>query len=148
MPSYHSAANRHLRDANQLFGAASFDGASHLAGLSGECAIKSVLCGPGGVFVNQNGRPNIGTESQKTFFGHFPDLWAQAGIFLSGRNINSIPGIHILQGVTNPFLGWQVSDRYEADGTVLKSQATTHVQAAVDLGQVVENAFLIGINLA
>jgi hypothetical protein len=148
MPSYRSAANRHSKDANQLFGVNSFDGASHLAGLSGECAIKSVLCGPCGVPINPNGPPIAGTGTAKQTFGHFPALWAGAGSFLSGQTINSIPGISALLGPVNPYAGWQVHDRYEADGTVSAADAQVHLQAAVDLGLLVEAAYLSGIVLA
>lgn len=148
MPSYRSAANRHSKDANQLVGVLSFDGASHLAGLSGECAIKSILCGHCGVPSNPNGPPFTGAGNARVSFGHFPLLWSAAGTFMSGPTINSIPGISTLLGSVNPFAGWQVHDRYEADGTVSASDSQSHVQAADGLILLIEAAFLSGINLA
>jgi hypothetical protein len=85
VPQYLDAASRHHADGSHLLGLSRHESADQLAGYATECAIKAILCGPGGVQIPNIGAPAHGT----TKFSHLPNLWNNATMYLSGRTAAS-----------------------------------------------------------
>jgi hypothetical protein len=135
MPAYLAAARRHVRDANHLLTDGRLCSADHLSGFAAECSIKAILTGLAGVPLPTTGPPSAG----RARFSHLPLLWGTASLYLRGR----APSATVLSG-PNPFKGWNVDDRYEADSTVSQQQATHHLQQAQRLLSKAEQAHLSG----
>jgi hypothetical protein len=101
---FYQSSRRHFADAETLERGDRHQNADHLYGLSAECALKAILTGLKLI-------PNPAAV-QKPFKEHIDKLWAEYESALQG-----IRGGRYVQRLAkqNPFAGWRVHDRYEAD---------------------------------
>jgi hypothetical protein len=108
--SYTEASLRLVSDAYELWDQGRPDTAGHLAGLSAECALKSILVGLGFISVNADGRMAPANRSWRV---HINRLWSEFQTNLQGhsgaRYAAALPA-----GVPPPYHDWEVDHRYAA----------------------------------
>ncbi|WP_124950468.1 SAM-dependent methyltransferase [Sulfuriferula thiophila] len=121
MPDYYDAAQRHWDDANQLFSQDRLPNADQLFGLSAECALKAIML-PLGMLMT-NGKP------MDRRHGHVNVLWDEFITFANGKGQARYAAA---LGTTNPFINWNVKDRYE-NTTVVDAQVVTDHRNAAEL---------------
>ncbi|MCX2733540.1 hypothetical protein OOZ19_25135 [Saccharopolyspora sp. NFXS83] len=119
------AADRHYRDAQLLREEQRFANADHLAGVAAECALKAILVGHLGGVVRR-GRPTHPQHSDSRY-GHLPGLWRELGLISSGRTGSTF---HQVITGTNPFLRWDVAERYSDGSHIDARRADTHLDEA------------------
>jgi hypothetical protein len=136
MPAYLDAARRHVADASHLLAEGRIANSDHLAGFGAECCIKALLCGVAGVPLPLTGPPTV----SGTKFEHLPGLWANAALYVSGRNSSSV----VFAGA-NPFAQWDVGDRYELGSLIAPARASAHVSEATKLWRIAEQASIDGL---
>ncbi|HEY0484435.1 MAG TPA: hypothetical protein VGD37_43240 [Kofleriaceae bacterium] len=108
--SYTHAAKRLMSDAVALWVEGARETAAHLAGLSAECALKSVLVGLGHVPVGADGQ--IANRALRL---HIDKLFGQFQTLLQGRQGAAYAAL-LPTPVPQPFHDWLVDHRYVADG--------------------------------
>lgn len=135
--TFAQAATRHLDDARHLHDGGRFPNADHLAGLAAECALKAIAIAHLGAVVNPAGPPTV----QGTKLGHLPGLWHDVTTVVAGR---SAPRLLAVLGTGNPFLSWDVSQRYEDGSAVSAARSQAHVTAAAGVAGVMVQAQLDG----
>jgi hypothetical protein len=120
MPDYYDAAQRHWDDANHLLSSSRLPNADQLFGLSAECALKAIMLSLG--MPMNNGRP---ADSRK--HGHINVLWDEFITFANGKGQAHYAAA---LGATNPFLHWNVGQRYEHASVVNLQIVTDHKNSA------------------
>jgi hypothetical protein len=135
---FEPAARRHHEDAIHLCHHERYASADHLAGFAAECALKALLVGFLGVSAPSRGYPS---DAQGNRFGHLPGLWRQAELSAQGRV--GARFLTLLTG-TNPFLKWDVSDRYSDGSSITAGRAWAHIAAAGALVKIQERAKVFG----
>lgn len=133
---FYDAAQRHWEDAGYLLTDARLANADHLFGLSAECALKAIMLALG-MTVRPDGAP-----ADRQHRVHINRLWNE---FVSFANTRS--GAHYaspLSGVPNPFMNWDVNQRYNHRGDLTPGVAEGHHQAARTVKQVLDQAVLNG----
>src|SRR5438445_3524577 len=108
--SYTHAAKRLISDAVGLWMGGSRETAVHLAGLSAECALKSVLVGLGLVPAGTDGQ--IANRSPLRL--HINQLFGQFQTILQGHRGAAYAAL-LPTPVPQPFHDWLVDHRYVAD---------------------------------
>jgi hypothetical protein len=103
--SYVESALRHFEDAELLADGGRVDGAGHLIGFAVECAIKHAVVST---------RPPAGVPHV-----HLPKLIEQAKKALQGRKKQSILTVLNRRDFMS---GWNVDNRYGANGNIDKAQ--------------------------
>lgn len=105
--NYSDAARRLVNDAFTLWTQGKHETAEHLAGLSAECVLKSILVGLGHAPVAADG------QLKKPWLLHIDKLWNEFQSALAGPSgavyVGLLPAI-----VPPPFHGWRVDYRYIA----------------------------------
>lgn len=130
------AAQRHWEDAGYLLEDARLANADHLFGLSAECALKAIMLALGMTL-----RPE-GAPADRQHRVHINQLWNEFVSFANERN-----GAHYaspLSAVPNPFMNWDVNQRYNNRADVTPRVAEDHHQAARTVKQVFDQAVLNG----
>jgi hypothetical protein len=130
------AAQRHWEDAGYLLADARLANADHLFGLSAECALKAIMLALGMTL-----RPD-GAPADRQHRVHINQLWNE---FVSFANARS--GAHYaspLSGIPNPFMNWDVNQRYNNRADVTPGVVRDHHQAARTVKQVFDQAVLNG----
>lgn len=137
MPAdFRDAAERHWEDAEYLSADARTANADHLYGLSAECALKAVMLALGMAL-----RPNEVPVDEKHRV-HINKLWNEFVSFADSRN--GARYASQLSSVYNPFMDWNVNQRY-AHRTDITSVATeTHQRGARTARQILDDAVLNG----
>jgi hypothetical protein len=129
--SYHytDSADRLLADAVQLWAHGSQESAAHLAGLSAECMLKSILVGLRVVTTGADGQiPRIPTNKKVRV--HIDLLWTEFLNSLGGRvGAAYLP----LLPASNPFYDWLVDHRYIAANQLTSEQMLRWTWAAIVL---------------
>ena len=113
--NYAEAALRHWRDAELLKLEGRIDNADHLYGFAAECALKVVLltlpnCSSKGVL-------NYGYKE------HIRELWDKMPVQSIAK---PFPGLIPILRLANPFHGWDISQRYSPDESVLPNTLESH----------------------
>ena len=113
-----SAAGKHLNDTETLHNHARYDNAAYLAGYVAECAVKSILTGPG-----------LPSHQE---LGHDLRLMTGNALLLaaaisSGRRRYVLPGS---QDFANLLETWKPNERYEKQGSVSALKAGSRLLAA------------------
>lgn len=105
MGNFSQAGRRMNSDANYLYGRQSYGTASHLYGLSVECAIKE--------FIRQQPGQNVVPRK------HLPDLLDDAKRLMSGRRRG-----HMLNLISRSdfMAGWEIGNRYWSDDCFTREQ--------------------------
>jgi hypothetical protein len=118
--SYREAALRHWEDAELLCQNARIANADHLYGFSAECAIKA------DVF------PLLNLQQKADLRIHINSLWSGARLHLRGRRGGTLFPV-FNRYKSNPFLDWNINDRYKSDGHVSKIKMTAHRKATLEV---------------
>jgi len=119
---FYDAAQRHWEDAGYLLADARLANADHLFGLSAECALKAIMLALGMTL-----RPD-GAPADPQHRVHINQLWNE---FVSFANARS--GAHYaspLSGVPNPFMNWDVNQRYDHRSGITFTIVAMHQQGA------------------
>lgn len=122
-----AAALRHLDDAGYLRQASRLANADHLAGVAAECALKAIAISFLGVRSTPRApRTPAGSHPEKEL-RHLPGLWAVLHLLMSGRR-GSLFATQLSSA--NPFLSWQVDQRYEDGSRITAAVCDNHLTAA------------------
>lgn len=119
MENYSSAAVRHWKDAELLESENRVENADHHYGFAAECAIKKVL-----VAFPAFSASGVLSASYKQ---HINVLWDKVGHQSLQK---SYPKLLAILKATNDFSGWDVNQRYFADGTVTSATLASHKKTA------------------
>jgi hypothetical protein len=132
--SYTHAAKRLLSDAVSLWVVGAQETAVHLAGLSAECALKSVLVGLGLVPVGIDGQiPNHPLRL------HIHKLFGQFQTLLQGRQGAAYAAL-LPTPVPQPFHDWLVDHRYIANGQLSSPAIERWMWAAIVVSKILSEA--------
>ncbi|MBF0564463.1 MAG: hypothetical protein HQK89_04410 [Nitrospirae bacterium] len=135
---FHDAAERHWKDARYLFENTRFANADHLFGLFTECALKAVMRGLNSSAFWQDGMPVANKHRV-----HINELWDEFIMFANYRGDTRYASL--LSGIPNPFMNWDISQRYCHSTAVDKEIAEDHKQAAHMVRLVLDKAFWEGV---
>ncbi|WP_134712592.1 hypothetical protein [Saccharomonospora xinjiangensis] len=135
------AARRHYSDALHLRDGDRLPNADHLAGVAAECALKAILLNFLGGFLNRKGRPaHVGAPSKNSYC-HLPGLWDDIGATVHGRRATTFVGLLAQQ---NPFLDWDVAERYSAGTHITGERVDSHLRHAHAILEMYEHATITG----
>jgi hypothetical protein len=139
--SYTHAAQRLLADALALWAHGTPETASHLAGLSAECAMKSILVGLGLVAVTADGQLEIPRLApvNRPWRVHIDKLWSEFQSRLTGPAGAVYVGL-LPTGVPAPYDGWSVDHRYVASAQLAAVDLERWMWAAIALRWVLHEA--------
>jgi len=129
---FRDAAERHWEDGEHLLTDARLANADHLFGLSAECALKAVMFSLGMAL-----RPD-GAPADRHLRVHINQLWNEFDTFAHDRN-----GAHYaaqLSGISTPFNGWDVNQRYQHRSGITREIAEKHQIGAMTAKRVLETA--------
>ncbi|HEX3477464.1 MAG TPA: hypothetical protein VHT91_20725 [Kofleriaceae bacterium] len=132
--SYTHAAKRLLSDAVVLWAGGARETAVHLAGLSAECALKSVLVGLGLVAVGTDGQ--ITNRSLRL---HIDKLFGQFQALLQGHQ-GAMYAALLPTPVPQPFHDWLVDHRYVADRQFSSQAFERWMWAAIVISKILNEA--------
>ena len=145
--SYSNAARRLVRDSWTLWEHRSPETATHLAGLSAECALKSILAGLGVLTLGPDGQ----LDDWKNWGVHIREdkarktqLWSEFHAALSGHAGRAFVAL-VPPATPAPFDGWRVSHRYVADRQLQPEDMEQWMWAAIAIGKGHEQAILEGV---
>jgi hypothetical protein len=127
---YPNAADRYWSDANTLFQGGRFATADHLFGVSTECALKAVM-------VALSGEVTL----PKSYWKHLPKIWDEFIAYMPSSGTHP----YASSLTANPFLGWDVGDRYGHDSHFTQARANNHRTASLQAQRVLEKARLDGV---
>jgi hypothetical protein len=119
--NFSDAHHRHWQDAETLFISSRFANADHLYGLSAECGLKHLMSLFGMALDSDKGNyPH--DRSDRT---HINQLWGRYEMYQSGHWTTD----YVLPQ-TNPFVDWDVSQRYTHQSNFDKARASVHRKGA------------------
>lgn len=127
------AHHRHFEDAERLFAASRWANADHLFGLASECGLKCLMRAFGMPFDTNRDRPQAAADRK-----HANGIWTRYETYRSGHHQGAG---YALQGSSNPFSRWDVSQRYahqanfDRAGTEPHRTATRQVRALIGKAQ-------------
>ncbi|MFW5640671.1 MAG: SAM-dependent methyltransferase [Thermodesulfobacteriota bacterium] len=133
---FRDAAERHWEDAEYLMADTRTANADHLYGLSAECALKAVMLALGMAL-----RPD-GAPDDRRHRVHINQLWNEFESFADSRNGACYASK--LADVPNPFMDWDVNQRYDQRTGITPAVAETHKQGARTTRQILDSAVLNG----
>ncbi len=133
---FRDAAERHWEDAEYLFADSRIANADHLFGLSAECSLKAVMYALGMTL-----RTDYAPADRK-YRVHINLLWEEFISFANARSGSYYASK--ISGVPNPFLNWDVNQRYNHRADVPFKVVETHHQAALIAKQILDSAILNG----
>jgi hypothetical protein len=143
MPDFAAAAGRHYNDASLLQGNSMHANADHLAGFAAECGLKAILVGFLGGTLDAKGKPSALVSGKSVKYNnHLPDLWGQMKIFATGRTASRFAA---LIGQPNPFVRWNIADRYEDGKAITAARTSDHLTAARDILAILQRARIDGV---
>lgn len=119
MEDYPKAALRHWQDAELLAREARVDNADHHYGFAAECALKTAMVG----------LPAFSTREglDGSYHKHVDQLWCR----IRHQSLQkAFPGLYAFLGAENPFVSWNVDQRYAATGVVSNGDMALHKNAA------------------
>jgi hypothetical protein len=134
--SYTHAAKRLMSDAVALWAGGARETAAHLAGLSAECALKSVLVGLRLVPVGTDGQIPISTKKVRL---HIDKLFGQFQTLLQGHQGAAYAAL-LPMPVPQPFHDWMVDHRYVADGQLSPVAFERWMWAAIVISKILNEA--------
>jgi hypothetical protein len=137
--NYTHAAKRLMSDADTLWSGGTRETAAHLAGLSAECALKSVLIGLGLAAAGPDGQIN-NTDKKKNEKQrvHINKLFEEFQAQLQGRS--GAAYLAMLPTTLPPFHDWLVDHRYVADQQLLPVAFERWMSAARDISKLLTEA--------
>ncbi len=125
--------HRHWEDANLLYDASRWANADHLYGMAAECGLKRLMQAFG-MPVDAMGRP-----SNKDDRRHVTDVWTRYETYRSGRDQAgySLPD--------NPFMDWDVSQRYARRSEFDQARVDAHRQGTRAVRSLLSRAEMEGL---
>jgi len=137
MPTdFRDASSRHWEDAEHLLADTRLATVDHMVGVSAECAMKAVMLSLG-MAVRPGGTP---VETQHTV--HINDLWDEFITFANARGGSRYAAP--LEGQTNPFNNWNISQRYNNRMDFRNEVVQNHRRATQQVLLVLQTAILDG----
>jgi hypothetical protein len=133
--SYTHAARRLMADAVALWAGGARENAAHLAGLSAECALKSVLVGLRLVPVGTDGQIPRAAKPRT----HIDKLFGQFQTMLQGHQ-GAAYAARLPVPVPQPFHDWMVDHRYVADGQFSPDALERWMWAAIVISKILNEA--------
>lgn len=133
---FRDAAERHWEDAEYLSADTRTANADHLYGLSAECALKAVMLALG-MAIRPDGAPD-----DRRHRVHIKQLWNEFISFAHSRS--GARYASRLAHVPNPFMDWDVNQRYDHRSGVTLAVAGSHQQGAQMAKQILDSAVLNG----
>lgn len=133
-PDFLDSHERHLTDAELLFGRARYANADHLFGLSAECGLKRLM-EVFGMNLEPDGRPPDRDRR------HINQLRPRFDAYRSGHPLGTQYGL----APNDPFSDWVVDQRYEHQGRYTKALVESHQKGAQDIAALIHSARLGGI---
>ena len=119
--NYQVAAHRHFRDGEFLQESRRMPSADHLYGLSAECSLKAIMVGLGAQTLRN------GDLADREHRLHINVLWDYFQTFAHGRQaaryLSKLPP-------ENPFVDWEVDQRYADDNHVQARDVHDHHDGA------------------
>lgn len=131
---FYDAHQRHWEDAELLFNSLRFANADHLYGYAAECGLKSLMIA-WNMPVNASGCP---TELSDRV--HVNKVWDRYETYRSNHF-----AAHYILPSQNPFLNWDVSQRYVHQSNFGETTVAVHQQAARAVQELVTTARRNGI---
>lgn len=154
-PAFAAASRHHYQAARLAEQRRLWISADHLAGLAAECAIKAILTDFLGSKLNERNMPvhpevkYLDRSKKKPEWthkhGHLPELWEHLTAVAQHRRDAGAGALFTQLIWENPFVGWDVADRY-CDGTAITEEVLDrHLKAAYDLIAAHEQARILGM---
>lgn len=134
---FHDAFERHNGDAETLFASSRWANADHLFGLATECGLKSLMLAFGMTWDTAKDRPLQGDDRV-----HVDGTWDRYEHYRAGHG-----AMKYLLSSPNPFLNWDVSQRYAAEANFAEAFVKPHKAACEEVGDLLNQAHLEGIIL-
>lgn len=132
--SYTHAAKRQIREAVGLWKGGARETAAHLAGLSAECALKSVLVGLGVLAAGSDGQ-----ITERKLRLHIDKLFGQFQMLLHGHRGAAYAAL-LPSLVPQPFHDWLVDHRYLADRQLSTEVFERWMWAAIVISKLLDEA--------
>lgn len=127
---------RHMDDAERLFQASRWANADHLFGISAECGLKRLMQAFGMTVDPVTDRP-----AKKDDQRHANGIWARFEVYRAGH----VAGVGYVLPSTNPFGGWDVSDRYAQQSNFTQATVLPHQTGAQAVSGLVKKAQKAGL---
>jgi hypothetical protein len=129
------AHQRHLKDAERLFLLQRWANADHLYGVAAECGLKTLM------IVFGMGTDSTGTPLLKDDKQHADRIWVRFESYRSGF----LPGAGYSLPGSNPFVGWNVNQRYAHQTNFDQRSVKPHQDGAWAVRDLVKKAQLEGL---
>lgn len=126
------AHNRHLNDAEQLFNANRWANADHLYGLATECGLKRLMLAFGMPFDANKDIPQDRVDRE-----HANGIWARYEAYRSGHHQGAG---YALTTTSNPFVDWDVSQRYANQSHFDPTRTKPHRNATKQVQTLIKKA--------
>jgi len=130
------AHNRHWQDAEKLFQIERWANADHLYGVAAECGLKRLMCVFGMPFDPNKDIPQDRKDRQ-----HANKIWARYESYRTGHN----SGARYSLPATNPFLNWDISQRYADQSQFDQNHVQPHRDGAEEVRHLIHRAKLDGL---
>ncbi len=130
------AHERHWDDAERLLQAHRWANADHLYGMAAECGLKRMMLAFGMPYDAAKDRP----ASQRDRV-HADGVWEHFESYRSGY----VQGTGYVLPANNPFLDWDVSDRYAHQSNFDQARAQAHQTGAQTIRDLIRQAQREGI---
>ena len=146
---FHDAHLRHFSDANYLYAAQRWANADHLYGVAAECGLKCLMQVFGmkvdpntGSPVESDDRVHVTERRKKDVWMRYVDeYWERYDTYRSGRDHAADYGLPTV----NPFLDWDVGQRYAHQSRFDPSWVDPHQAATCNVHRLVIKAQLEGL---
>jgi hypothetical protein len=126
------AHNRHLKDAEHLFTANRWANADHLYGLATECGLKQLMLAFGMPFDTNRDIPQERADRQ-----HANGIWNRYESYRRGH----LQGArYALPTTSNPFVNWDVSQRYANQSHFDRTRTEPHRTATKQVQTLISKA--------
>ena len=126
------AHNRHLNDAETLFTNNRWANADHLYGLATECGLKRLMLALGMPFNEDEDKP-VRDKDRK----HADVIWRRYETYRSGHPQGTG---YALPSTSNPFLNWDVSQRYANQSHFDQARTEPHRNATRQVKALISKA--------
>lgn len=127
---------RHWNDAELLFTARRWANADHLYGMAAECGLKRLMLAFGMTFDTATDRP-----ANKPDRSHADGVWARYESYRCGHH----RGAGYILPTNNPFVDWNVSQRYAHQSHFDQARTVAHQIGANQVCQLIKKATLEGL---
>ena len=124
------AHDRHWRDAEQLFASTRLANADHLYGMAAECGLKHLMSAFG-MPVTNDGDPTRQADRK-----HADNVWARYETYRSGQ----LQGASFTLPASNPFIGWNISQRYASQSRFDQNRVERHRDGAETVHDLIKKA--------